>query len=140
MLKLFFTNRYFRWVFIERIKLQIISLPIIHYIYTHIKAHKINRRFKDLSSWERYLAIKNYENQGKLSSFIVLLIALKACMMPSFTDKELFQKVKNNILEMDLINESEYTEFKSWLKEIDFTQRNADKVQEVIDSFDLPSY
>lgn len=131
-LKLLFTNKYYRWATLERIKLKFISLPIIKYIVAWYYMYK---KMQGKYPWEQYVEVKNMEDETKRFSFVAELARLQACIMAEGENEELFEQAKLDVLCNEEINKPRLKDFKKWLEGITSSEKDYSRVQELINSY-----
>lgn len=85
-----------------------------------------------MTSWERYMEVKEIEARNNKLHFISLILNLKTEM--TTRDGANFEEAKSNLLAAELINEPEFKEFKSWVESLDLSEENCSKFDEVIQS------
>ena len=134
-LKLLFTDKYYRWATLERLKLKLISLPGIKHIVSWYHAYKLYKKMQNMNQWEQYIALRNIENNSKEFCFTAALTRLQVCIMAEGENKELFEMAKSDVLCNEIINEAKYKDFKEWLEGIDSSEKDYSRVQELINSF-----
>ena len=134
-LKLFLTDKNYRFATIELIKLKIISFPIIRKVISLFYVSKANRKMKNKDNWEQYLILKRFESDTEKFGFVAELTILEICIMEDEKNDEMFYGAKSKILSNKTINQLELKEFKKWLEGIDASERDYSKVGEIIDKF-----
>lgn len=134
-LKLLFTDKYYRWAILERLKLNLISLPGVKNIISWYYAYKMHKKMKNIDRWEQYVLLRKMENDSIKSTFISALIRLEVCIMAEGEIKELFEKAKSDVLCNEIIKEPKYKDFKEWLEGIDSSEKDYSRVKELINSF-----
>ena len=134
-LKLFLTDKNYRFATIELIKLKIISFPIIRKVISLFYVSKANRKMKNKDNWEQYLILKRFESDTEKFGFVAQLTILEICIMEDEKNDEMFYGAKSKILSNKTINQLELKEFKKWLEGIDASERDYSKVREIIDKF-----
>lgn len=134
-LKLLLTNKYYRWARLEKLKLKILSLPGIKHIIAWNYAYKMYKKMKNMNQWEQYVEMREVENNSKKFSFVAALIRLEACIMAKGENEELFQQAKADVLGNEIINELIYQDFKNWLINIDSSEQDYSRIEELINSF-----
>ena len=133
-LKLLLTSKNFRWAMLEKLKLKFVSLPGIKDVIAYYQVYKFKKQIRGKDNWERYVAVKNYENHSNIKCFIMQLLCLQASMMAEGNNEEIFEKEKSKILDNELINEARFKDFKDWLESIDSTEKDYSKIKELITS------
>lgn len=134
-LKLLLTDKCYRRITLERLKLKFLSLPVIEHIVAWHYAYKMYKKMKDKSRWEQYVMERKLENDSQKFNFECKLFLLEIEIMAEGINEESFQKAKSDVLCSELINEPDLKEFKAWLENIDSTEKDYSKVQEVLNSF-----
>lgn len=129
---LFFTDKFYRWSRMQYFKLKLSDLPIIKDIVIWNHVRKFRNRTKNMTSWERYMEVKEIEARNNKLHFISLILNLKTEM--TTRDGANFEEAKSNLLAAELINEPEFKEFKSWVESLDLSEENCSKFDEVIQS------
>lgn len=134
-IKLLFTNKYYRWAILEKLKLKLISLLGIKHIVAWIHGYKMHKEMQNMNQWERYVAFRELENNTKTYGFVCALIRLKVCIMTEFSNKELFEQAKSDVLCNEIIAGAKYKEFREWVQGIDLAEKDYSRVEELINSF-----
>ncbi len=141
-LKLLFTNKYYRWATLELVKNKLKSLPVITHIiswyYTCMwyRGYKICKKMPNMGIEVKDIERKEVDKYLTEYSFLCALIRLKLCIMAENKNKELkelFEKAKSDILDNEII--TKYKDFKEWVEDINFNEKDYSRVQELIDSF-----
>ena len=134
-LKLLLTDKYYRWARIERLRLKFVSLPIIENIAAWYYTYKMHRKIQSMSQWKRCAGLRNVEENSKEFEFTTALIRLQVCIMANGKNRKLFEQAKFEVLCNEMINEAKYKDFRKWLEEIDSSESDYSKVQELVNSF-----
>ena len=134
-LKLFLTDKNYRFARIESIKVKIISFPIIKKIISWFHVLRFNKEMKNTSSFEQYLALKKFESDTEKLAFVTQLTILEISIMADGENDEMFYEAKSKILGSKTINWPELKEFKTWLEGIDSSEKDYLKVREVRSKF-----
>lgn len=111
-------------------KLKLSDLPIIKDIVIWNHVRKFRDRTKNMTSWERYMELKEIEARNNKLHFISLILNLKTEM--TIRDGVNFEEARSNLLTAELINEPEFKEFKSWVESLDLSEEDCSKFDEVI--------
>ena len=137
-LKLLLTDKYYRWATLEKFKLRLLSIPTIKHTVAWFYAYKLYVKMRGKNKWEKYVEIKNMENDLKKFYFVAKLIRLEACIINKCSTeevKEMFNQTKSAILRNEMINEPYLKEFKSWLESIDSSETDYSRIRELINSY-----
>lgn len=115
------------------LKWKFFSLPVIAYPRSWYHDYKFYKKLKNLTPWEQHIEIRKVANDCDKIRLIGDLTRLIMCINLEDKDENMFCESKTNLLNNPTI--LNYPEFKEWLENINFTEKDSTIAKSLLYSF-----
>ena len=134
---LFFTDKMYRKATLEWMKIKFSTLPGISHIISFWVQWRFFKKTQHMDSWERHVALKNFEHQTEEFVFALRLIRLYTSIMAEgeLRNDEDFLKCKQEVLECKMMEQVNLREFREWVEGITPDETDGSRVKAVFDSY-----
>lgn len=123
-LKMFLSDYQYRQMLLKDVAMKITELPIVKQVYHYYRVREFKKENKNLDGWECYVKLLQIEEDNRRFLFNVALLRLKECLKDENTTPEKFEDQKKLVLSYSLIQEERFSEFKTWIENVEFGEKD----------------
>lgn len=127
--KLMFTVNFYLEETSRKIGQKVISLPGIREIYWRYSAYRMYRSMQNMGRHQRNAVLRQLEPIMKQIHLLGELDKLQRNIIAENPSESLFREAKNDVLNSEAINETQYKELKKWIQNIDSREKDFSQVQ-----------